>query len=166
VLEHDGWVEVKDNQPGAVFEVYLPATDQAPASSFEEKVQPARRSGGETILLVDDQPEQNETIQKMLNSLGYKTFSVTSSGEAIAFVRSCRVDLAVLDMMMGDDINGCQIYEQMLEANPAQKAIIISGYSKTDEVARARILGVSQVLEKPVTLPAVSRAIRQALSGP
>jgi DNA-binding NtrC family response regulator len=69
-------------------------------------------------------------------------------------------------MMMGDDINGCQIYEQMLEANPAQKAIIISGYSKTDEVARARILGVSQVLEKPVTLPAVSRAIRQALSGP
>ena len=166
VLEHDGWVEVKDNQPGAVFEVYLPATNQAPASSFEEKVQPARRSGGETILLVDDQPEQNETIQKMLNSLGYKTFSVTSSGEAIAFVRSCRVDLAVLDMMMGDDINGCQIYEQMLEANPAQKAIIISGYSKTDEVDRARTLGVSQVLEKPVTLPAVSRAIRQALSGP
>jgi CheY-like chemotaxis protein len=102
----------------------------------------------------------------MLNSLGYKTFSVTSSAEAIAFVRSCRVDLAVLDMMMGDDINGCQIYEQMLEVNPAQKAIIISGYAKAEEVARARTLGVSHILEKPVTLPEVSRAIRQVLSGP
>jgi two-component system cell cycle sensor histidine kinase/response regulator CckA len=81
-------------------------------------------------------------------------------------VRSCRVDLAVLDMMMGDDLNGCQIYQQMLDVNPAQKAIIISGYAKTEEAARARTLGVSQVLEKPVTLPAVSRAIRQALSGP
>jgi DNA-binding NtrC family response regulator len=75
------------------------------------------------------------------------------------------VDLVLLDMIMGDGLNGRETYERILKVRPGQKAIIISGYSKSEDVVMAKALGVSHFLEKPVSLPILSLAIRQALAG-
>lgn len=134
------------------------------ADISEVKVSQTWRGHGETILLIDDQPEQNDTMGKLLNSLGYKTFSASSGEEGIQFIKSQSVDLVLLDMMMGDGLNGSETYEQILQIHPQQKAIIISGYSKDEDVLKAKALGVTHFLEKPVTLPKISRAINQLLS--
>lgn len=164
VMESDGWVDVSSSESGTVFDVYLPATDEQTTMSAESAIARAVDGSGETILLVDDETEQNETMQNMLNGIGYKTFAVNSSDEAIGFLRSCRIDLVILDMIMENDLNGCQLYEKMLDINPGQKAIVVSGYSGNKERIRAQELGISHFLEKPVTLPAVSRVIREVLS--
>lgn len=164
VMECDGWVDVSSNDFGTVFDVYLPATDERPMADTDLEPDKAVDGRGETILLVDDESEQNETMQSMLNAIGYKTFAVSSSDEAIGFMRSCRIDLVVLDMIIENDISGCQIYEKMLDINPEQKAIVISGYSGNEERVKAQELGIAHFLEKPVTLPAVSRIIRQVLT--
>jgi signal transduction histidine kinase/CheY-like chemotaxis protein len=165
VQEHNGWIEVKDNKPGAIFEIYLPATKDSPAGSAQDIAQKRSLQGrGETILLIDDQPEQNETMEKLLNKLGYKTHSVTSGEEGITFLESQGVDLVLLDMMMGEGLSGRETYERILKVRPGQKAIIISGYSRNEDVLQAKALGVSHFLEKPVTLPKISQAIKQSLS--
>lgn len=165
VLENDGWVEVADNHPGTVFDIYLPVSGDVSLPAVEPVTTNGAAGGGKTILLVDDQPEQNEAMQKMLSGLGYKTFAVTSSEEAIAFLRSCRVDLVILDMVMDEDLNGCQIYQKMLALHPDQKAIIVSGYSESELVIQAKQLGVTHFLQKPVTLSTLTKAITQSL-GP
>jgi PAS domain S-box-containing protein len=163
VQEHNGWIEVKDNNPGAVFEIYLPASREA--TEAEPAINYCSLQGnGETILLIDDQPEQNETMGRLLKNLGYTTFSATSGEEGIAFIKSKPVDLVLLDMIMGDGLNGSETYEQILQVQPSQKAIMISGYSRNEDVLKARNLGISHFLEKPVTLPTISHAIRQSLS--
>ncbi|MBT8359336.1 MAG: response regulator, partial [Deltaproteobacteria bacterium] len=165
VQEHNGWIEVKDNKPGAIFEIYLPATKDSRAGSAQDIARKRSLQGsGETILLIDDQPEQNETMEKLLSKLGYKTHSVTSGEEGITFLETQGVDLVLLDMMMGEGLSGRETYERILEVRPGQKAIIISGYSRNEDVLQARALGISDFLEKPVTLPKISQAIKQSLS--
>jgi CheY-like chemotaxis protein len=162
VMESDGWVEPYSDASGTRFDVYLPASGKEPAvQPVEQRKQDS--GGGEIILLVDDEVEQNETMQKMLGSIGYKAFCASTSEQALGFLRSCRVDLVVLDMIMEDDLDGCQLYQKMLDINPDQKALVVSGFSERQQVADAGALGLTTILEKPVTLPVLSRAIRQTL---
>ncbi len=164
VQEHNGWIEVKDNRPGAIFEIYLPATLEKTCSLEQVGAKRSLQGHGESILLIDDEPEQNEIMGKLIGSLGYKTYSATSGEEGIAFLKGQPVDLILLDMIMGDGLNGRETYERILQVQPGQKAIIISGYSRNEDVQKAKNLGISHFLEKPVTLSKLSSAIKQSLS--
>jgi CheY-like chemotaxis protein len=164
VQEHDGWIEVKGNAPGAVFEVYLPAThDQVCYIDLPVKV--VGQGKGERILIVDDQAEQNEVLENALSNLGYATFSVTSGEAAIEFLKSEPVDLLLMDMIMGNGLNGRETLEIILQNHPGQRAIVVSGYAKREEIERTKALGVSLFVEKPVTLSRISSAIQQSLVG-
>jgi PAS domain S-box-containing protein len=164
VQDHNGWIEIKDNKPGAIFEIYLPATYDSVCPLLDTRTVESFRGNGETILLIDDQLEQNEIIGKALQNMGYVTYSVTSGEEGIAFIQSQPVDLVLLDMMMGNGLNGRETFEKILKIHPQQKAIVISGYAKSDEILKARNLGVSDFIEKPVTISKIGAAIRQSLS--
>lgn len=165
VREHGGWIEVKDNNPGAAFEIYLPATDEKKSSPEMPGNDLCPIGRGEKILLIDDQPEQNETMARLLKSLGYTTLSAGSGEEGLAVLKNQPVDLVLLDMMMGEGLNGRETYERILQIRPGQKAIIISGYAKSEDVSQARTLGISSFLEKPVTRAQIGRTIKKVLAG-
>jgi len=162
INEHEGWIEVKDNGPGAIFDVYLPVVkgNVCHVKSSAAIVNSAR---GERILIVDDQTEQNEILEKALSGLGYTTYSVTSGEAAIEFLQTENVDLLLLDMIMGEGLNGRETLEIILKRNPAQRVIVVSGYAKREEIEKTKALGVSLFLEKPVTLGRISTAIQQSL---
>lgn len=164
VQEHNGWIEIKNNEPGAVFEIYLPATHDLVCPVTDFNTSEILQGNGETILLIDDQLEQNEIIEKALQKMGYVTHSVSSGEEGIAFIQSQPVDLVLLDMMMGEGLNGRETYEKILNIKPRQKAIVISGYAKGDEIVKIKNLGVSDFIEKPVTISKIGLAIKQSLA--
>lgn len=163
VQEHKGWIEVKNNNPGVIFDIYLPATHEELSRPKHQATKFVPRGNGEKILLIDDQPEQIETIERMLTHLGYQAYSAIGGEEGIAFLQSRQVDLILLDMIMSTGMNGCETYERILQIRPGQKAIIISGYSTAEHVSKARHLGISQFLEKPISLAILDRAVRQML---
>jgi PAS domain S-box-containing protein len=163
VREHNGWIEVKNTFPGAAFEVYLPVTDKQPSHCVQLDRKELTTGHGEMILLVDDEWEQSLVMEQMLGVLGYKTHTVASGEEGVEFVRKQSVDLVLLDMIMGDGLNGRETYEKILRVRPEQKAIIVSGYLDNEEIRKAKTLGISVFLEKPVTLPAIGHAIKQTL---
>ncbi|MFV0438146.1 MAG: response regulator [Desulfopila sp.] len=162
VNEHGGWIEVKNNRPGAVFDVYLPAAKEGvcQAKPIPEIIS---CGNGERILIVDDQVEQNEIMEKALSGLGYTASSVTSGEAAIEFLQKEHADLLLLDMVMGDGLNGRQTLEAIRRRNPCQRAIVVSGYAAREEIEKTRGLGVSIFLEKPVTLSRITTAIQQSL---
>ena len=59
----------------------------------------------------------------------------------MAYLKTNRVDLLVLDMIMDPGMDGLETYQRVLEINPKQKAIIVSGFSETDRVKKAQELG-------------------------
>lgn len=123
------------------------------------------QGNGESILLIDDQLEQNEIIEKALQEMGYVTYLVTSGEEGIAYIEKQPVDLVLLDMMMGDGLNGRETFEKNLEIYPHQKAIVISGYAKNDEIVKARNLGILDFIEKLVTISKIGLAVRRSLAS-
>ncbi len=163
VQDHNGWIETRDNNPGALFNIYLPATHDSVCSLQDIQPVDSLRGQGEKILLIDDQPEQNEIIASALQEIGYLTHSVTSGEAGISYIKSHPVDLILLDMMMGDGLNGCETYENILQINPGQEAIVISGYANSEEILKIKNLGVSKFIEKPVTISKIALAIKQSL---
>jgi len=73
------------------------------------------------------------------------------------------VDLFVLDMIMEPGMDGLEAYQRILEINPTQKAIIVSGFSRTERVKKAQELGAGAYVRKPYILEDLGLAVRKEL---
>ncbi|MBV5318166.1 MAG: response regulator transcription factor [Desulfobulbaceae bacterium] len=60
---------------------------------------------------------------------------------------------------MDPGMNGRQTFKQIIALHPGQKALIVSGFSKDEEVQRALRMGVSGYLQKPYTLHSLGKAL-------
>jgi Response regulator containing CheY-like receiver, AAA-type ATPase, and DNA-binding domains len=63
-------------------------------------------------------------------------------------------------MIMVPGIDGLETYQRILEINPMQKAVIVSGFSETDRVREAQKLGAGAYAKKPYIMEKIGTAIR------
>jgi two-component system cell cycle sensor histidine kinase/response regulator CckA len=61
---------------------------------------------GESILIVDDSPEQRALAKRMMQRLGYEVFTAASGEEAVSLVNKRQYDLLILDMIMPPGMDG------------------------------------------------------------
>jgi CheY-like chemotaxis protein len=119
---------------------------------------------GETILIVDDVKEQRVLGSKMLKWLGYKVEAVSCGEDAVEYARHHSLDLIILDMIMVPGISGLETYERIIEFKPDQRAILASGYSKSDDVKKTLSLGAGTYLRKPYSIEQLARAVKLELT--
>ena len=165
IHDHDGYIDVKSDDSGTTFMLYFPIT-RDDLSDKKLSVPIEDLSGdGELILVVDDVKSQREIVCSMLEKLQYKSKAVSSGEAAIEYLREHTVDLVLLDMIMDPGINGRQTYEKIIEIHPGQNAVIVSGYTKTDDVRETQRMGAGQYIKKPVTLEKFGLTVKEALAG-
>jgi len=63
-------------------------------------------------------------------------------------------------MIMDPGIDGRETYKRVIEINPHQKAIIVSGLSETDQGKEAQKLGAGTDVKKPYVMKKIGVAIR------
>ncbi len=141
VKDHNGYIDVESTEEkGTTFTLYFPVTRK----SVEERSEISLKDymgKGEAILIVDDVEEQRQIASGMLKELGYSVVSVSSGEEAVEHLKTNKVDLLVLDMIMDPGMDGLETYKKILELHPGQRAIIASGFSETDRVKEVQRLG-------------------------
>jgi PAS domain S-box-containing protein len=165
VQEHGGKIKVTSNERGTTFSLHLPRHARPGLAVVKEKDKAPPPGGGEHVLVVDDEPALRDIAEQILTLLGYRVDVVGSGEEAVAFVRRRKVDLVLLDMFMEPGMNGRLTYERLIEMYPGQKAIIVSGFSKSDDVKKALRLGVGSFIEKPYSTAQLGRAVYRELHG-
>ncbi len=167
VHDHGGSIRVTSDGHGTCFTVALPChqgTFDEPEK--EQELQAFLPGDGQRILVVDDELVPRDVACQILTALGYAVETVASGEAAIAFLQDHRVDLVLLDMFMDPGMNGCQAYERMCQLRPGQKAIIASGFSRSEDVKQAMRLGVGCFIEKPYVMEQLGRVVYRELHSP
>ncbi len=165
VQDHDGTIQVESSSEGTCFQLYFPYAPEKDATLSEKDAVVDCTGNGEHILVVDDEPHLRDIAGQMLTTLGYKVDSVSSGELAIEFVKEKPVDLLVIDMIMEPGMNGHQTYAEIIKMYPDQKAIIASGFSKSNDVKAALKLGAGSFFKKPYSLDQLGLAVKNALDG-
>ncbi len=163
VQDHSGYIDVTSDSSGTKFEIYFPITRDKLATRTSSISLDQLKGNGELILVVDDVDSQREISCRMLDALGYRYIAVSGGEKAIEFLKNNKADLVLLDMIMAPGISGRETYEHIVRIRPGQKALIISGYSETEDVTAIQRLGAGGYVKKPFSLESLGRGIKKEL---
>jgi two-component system, cell cycle sensor histidine kinase and response regulator CckA len=149
-----------DGAPAA-FHAFLPC-----ATQFGEEFLTAGAGvpGGETILLVEDEPLVRELSRDMLERQGYRVILASDAREAERIgALAGSFDLLITDAVM-PNISGVELARRIRASHPGMKTLFISGYS--DHAAERDQTGAegAAFLQKPFSADSLGRKIRQVLS--
>jgi len=164
VKDHNGYINVESKEgKGSTFMLYFPVT-RGKISSETLAISISDYMGnGESILVVDDVKGQRDLAAEMLQKLNYSVASVSSGEEALAYLKDHTIDLVVLDMIMDPGMDGLDTYRSIIEINPGQKAIIVSGFSETHRVDAVQALGAGAYIRKPYVIEKLGLAVKKEL---
>jgi len=111
----------------------------------------ALESGKRKVLLVDDDPEIVELLNRALDEDGRFEVKIAANGfDAGMMVKEYRPDLIVLDVML-PDINGKEVCHRV-RADPnleEVRIICISGMVEDDKIAELKLAGADDFVHKP-----------------
>ncbi len=166
VQQNEGFIRV-DSRPGegSCFRLYLPIAEAETPQVYHTNVG-ERRSGSETILLVEDEPVLLTISKRMLERMGYTVLTAQSPRRAIELADeySGRIDLIMSDVVM-PEMNGSELVRTLVSTYPNLRAIFMSGYP-ADIIARQGVLhGNVAFLQKPFTQDLLASKLREALDA-
>jgi PAS domain S-box-containing protein len=119
---------------GTRVEVWLPVTEPGPQAHVpEERCEPAA-GRSLRILAVDDDPIVLLNTSTILADIGHQVIQAHSGPAALAQLAEHPVDLLLTDYAM-PGMTGAELVAQAKQAQPALKAIIVSGYAELPEGA-------------------------------
>lgn len=149
---------------GARFTLYLPrATEGLPSESNCADAPDVSLTGaGMSVLVVEDDASVGQFSTEVLHDLGYRTTWATDAARALAMLAedSLRFDLVFSDVIM-PGMNGLELALLIRDRYPGLPVVLTSGYSTA--LAEDGSHGF-QVVQKPYSLEALSRVIRQEMA--
>lgn len=114
--------------------------------------------------MVDDEEAQVQSLQNMLERLGYGVEARTSSAEALALFRENprKFDLVITDQNM-PQMTGSGLAKELLRLHPGLPIILCTGFSEMVDANAAKSIGVRGFLMKPFSINEMAETIRRAL---
>jgi CheY-like chemotaxis protein len=164
VTDLGGGVDVQSTVgAGSTFIVYLPW--QGSVAAPQPQQEPATAGNGETILVVDDEEALVRLGEEMLAELGYEPVGFASSAAALAAFRAEpeRFDLVLSDEAM-PEMTGSELAREIRRLRPEIPIVLMTGYVTPALSARARDIGITEVLGKPLVARDIARSLSSALA--
>ena len=120
-----------------------------------------------TVLVLDDEVEDLELMQKSLSIQGFRVITAMTSQEAIRLATQYPIGLLVTDVSIPGSQNGCDVASKLLTDNPALKVLFVSGYVGA-EVCKFHGVSVSDLhfLRKPFSVAQFIRQVKSVLESP
>lgn len=100
------------------------------------------------ILVVDDEPNIRQLIQKYASFEGYKVTQAADGAEALEICRQCSFDLIILDVMM-PELDGFSALRQLRRTDSRTPVLMLSARGEEYDRIRGFELGVDDYVVKP-----------------
>ncbi|MDF7798156.1 ATP-binding protein [Pontiellaceae bacterium B1224] len=185
--ENDGFIDVRSKVgSGTTFLIYLPVKDLADDYYHQDKVKPeaanrpaekpeaveqekqgddSEKTGGPTILLVEDDPMIRTLVAQTLEMQKYNVVLAEEGWEGIKVARNHKgkIDMLFTDVVM-PGLGGAELAVAAQELYPEIKVLFMSGYSRSQLIEEG-VPPDAAVLEKPFTPDKVVSMVRSLLAG-
>ncbi len=116
----------------------------------------------ETVLIVDDEKNIQVSLAAVLEDEGYRVFYSPDGQEGLEKFKNIRPDAVFLDIWM-PGMDGLEVLKKMLEIDPLQIIIMISGHGSISAAVSALKAGAYDFLEKPLGLDKVMFVLQRGL---
>ena len=117
----------------------------------------------ENILIVDDDINILELLQRHLHSMNYHTYKAVSVKEAVAILRDTEIDLLITDLKM-PEVDGFELIQFASEHYPNMPKLVVTGYPSVQDALSAIKSGAVDYLVKPFTKEELKQSVLKSLS--
>ena len=166
VKQNGGLIEVHSSPGGgARFRIFLGRTE-AEAEVEAAPLAVSARRGGETVLVVEDEPSLLSIVRETLEAAGYAVLAAGSAEEALGLARAHAgpIHLLLTDVVM-PAMNGRQLADALCASRPELRRLFSSGYT-ADLIAHHGVLDEGVVfLQKPYSARELASRVREALDA-
>ncbi len=118
-----------------------------------------------SILIVDDERGIRETLRGVLEDEGFEVETAATGEDCLKVVETTNFACVLLDIWLGDGIDGLETLKKLRENGNDSAVIMISGHGNIETAVNATKLGAFDFIEKPLSLErtilTVKNAIRQ-----
>jgi two-component system CheB/CheR fusion protein len=163
VQAHGGRAQVRSEGVGrgAEFSIWVPLHKGPAPAPAPAVVQSALQ--GKRLLVVDDSQDSVESFGMLLGLSGAAVTTATSGADALARMDDQSFDVLISDISM-PGMNGYELIQAVRARADGQQllALACSGYSRSQDDARAREAGFDALIAKPASLEEVERVIGAA----
>ena len=117
-----------------------------------------------TIVIVEDDPDQRANYRDAISKKGYQVHAYAGRQEALIGIEQEPPDLAILDIILGDEVDaGFQLCRDLLARAPTMPVIFLTErINEIDKISGLR-LGAWDYLPKPISLDYLAERISSLL---
>ncbi len=118
----------------------------------------------ENLLIVDDDFDMLEVLDRHLKQENYHTYKAGSVMEAIDILKHSSIDLLITDLQM-PGMNGMELVKYVDDHYPEIPKLVITGYPSIDNALTAIKSGALDYLPKPFTKTELLTSVKKSLAN-
>jgi nitrogen-specific signal transduction histidine kinase/ActR/RegA family two-component response regulator len=172
VKQNGGAMDVESRSgAGTTFRIYLPRqTAEGPVEVPSKEIAQAPAGRGERLLVVDDHDEFRESLDGLLQGLGYQVTVAPDASAAAEHWAEAQgsdhpFDLLITDVVMpGGD--GRQLVDHLRRHHGPLRALFVSGYTGDVALRHGVKEEAVELLRKPFSVEVLGRKVRKLLDRP
>src|SRR6185312_12707338 len=151
---------------GTTVRLYLPRCFSAASeAAFASPTEGVQQGSGETILVVEDDPNVRAYVVEALSGVGYR---VVEAGDAeaalVVFDSNPEIHLMLTDVVM-PGMNGRALADMIRQSRPTVKTLFMTGYSRNAIVHQGRLDAGVSLIQKPFSQASLAARIRSLLDA-
>ncbi|HEV7328864.1 MAG TPA: PAS domain-containing protein [Bosea sp. (in: a-proteobacteria)] len=133
------------------------------ASDFAD---PAPVAGGETVLVVDDEPLVRMLCVEQLEELGYAVIEAGDGPSALKILETKQpIDLLVTDVGLPRGMNGRQLADAARVHRPDLEVLFVTGYAENAVLNHGHLEPGMHIMTKPFEMEVFARRVRDLIDG-
>lgn len=116
-----------------------------------------------SILIVDDEQGIRDTLRGVLEDEGFAVEAVATGEECLEKARAHHYACILLDIWLGDGIDGLETLAKLKEEGNDAAVVMISGHGNIETAVRSTKLGAFDFIEKPLSLERTVVTVKNAI---